>query len=826
MPKASSMNPEEIDVSNSHGAKRVLEDDPSSSSSPSDLISTSKKQKIDKDEIPVSAPSTTPNHIKGIDTGKTTIDGPKKVDPTELASAFALASLANLHSPSTREETRDVKQGVHTDQAHDGVRVMASWDETRSPKADHQPPHSPEQRSPGSAAGMLYTPPSAITLEDRNTSGGSRKVTFAPNTKETSSPGTPMRLRLAASRRLVMPSHRAPMPNNDNGMVVSPRPHRMYGGMRPPYLHTPPHMPTAHFHHGPPPPPPHQHSAYHHHHHPGHLPRPGAFHHTSPNNYGSPGGGSYWHGGPPRMGIPPRHLLQPPLKHRSVDPVPSKVYGSNQWICDFCNVASFGTYEEACIHEESCKLRVLSMSSSGEDRSIATSRSRSMDEDAIPAEALSSRLPINVKDQDWYDGTMSLAMDESDHDWLPELNCYIRKCCIEVFSATPEDVACSRNRVTLQQVGVRCCFCAPNASSPSEEAQENKDDATQAPKIDAAVSYPATVGGIYEAAKRWHRVHAEVCPYIPETVRDEMSSLATSNVWFPTTRQYWADAARALGLVDTNEGIRFGEDPSKVCNDVKRISRVPSGEEFPPHLFSRGMGYPVPPRGYYPVMMLHPTPPFVHPGMVRMDHLQQAAQVLSHDNHMPPPPNPVSGPAAHANPVLRQQHMKSLGGHIVFQEDMEMIPPYVYFLMRQVEPCLFTEADRFVARSKGPVGYPGFQCRHCNGHAGLGKYFPISSKSLSTNSTSQNIHAHLLKCRKCPDVVKDRLVQLKIEKSRAPRLEPGWRKIFFDKVWARLHRPGTVADVTSSSSSLRMADESNDDNASAVQDDDGRDHTA
>ena len=133
-------------------------------------------------------------------------------------------------------------------------------------------------------------------------------------------------------------------------------------------------------------------------------------------------------------------------------------------------------------------------------------------------------------------------------------------------------------------------------------------------------------------------------------------------------------------------------------------------------------------------------------------------------------------------------HLHSLGGYIVYPNDLAMIPSYVHFLMRQVEPCLFTEADRFVARSKGPVGYPGFQCRHCHGHAGLGKYFPVSSKSLSTNSTSQNIHAHMLKCRKCPDTVKDRLVQLKIEKSRAARLEPGWRKIFFDKVWKRLHR--------------------------------------
>ncbi|KAL3907659.1 MAG: hypothetical protein SGARI_003433 [Bacillariaceae sp.] len=174
-----------------------------------------------------------------------------------------------------------------------------------------------------------------------------------------------------------------------------------------------------------------------------------------------------------------------------------------------------------------------------------------------------------------------------------------------------------------------------------------------------------------------------------------------------------------------------------------------------------------------------------------MRHLHSLIRATASLESMGTPPSPRAAPPAPqiADPAISSQHVASLGGYIVYPTDMEMIPPYVYFLMRQVEPCLFTEADRFVARSKGPVGYPGFQCRHCSGHAGLGKYFPVSSKSLSTNSTSQNIHAHLLKCRKCPDVTKDRLVQLKIEKSRAPRLEPGWRKVFFDKVWSRLHHP-------------------------------------
>jgi hypothetical protein len=283
----------------------------------------------------------------------------------------------------------------------------------------------------------------------------------------------------------------------------------------------------------------------------------------------------------------------------------------------------------------------------------------------------------------------------------------------------------------------------------------------------------------------------EACDQIPEHVRDQLSSLANSNVWVPTTRQYWSDAARALGLVDTNEGIRFGRDPKAVQAEGKRITKVPSGEG-PEHAFSGG-----------PMPMSHVPRHFSS----RMGHLHHAIRIASGGDigtmgrglstSTGTSNSSSNGPLVAPNQAQQQQHMASLGGYIVYPQDIEMIPPYVYFLMRQVEPCLFTEADRFVARSKGPVGYPGFQCRHCNGHAGLGKYFPVTSRSLSTNSTSQNIHAHLLKCRKCPDVVKDRLVQLKIEKSRSPRLEPGWRKVFFDKVWARLHQsPPTDDDGT------------------------------
>jgi hypothetical protein len=238
-----------------------------------------------------------------------------------------------------------------------------------------------------------------------------------------------------------------------------------------------------------------------------------------------------------------------------------------------------------------------------------------------------------------------------------------------------------------------------------------------------AVSFPASMAGIYESVKRWQRVHMEACVDLPLDVRDALVQLSTSNVWIPTTRQYWVDSARALGMADTDDGIRFGKDPSRRFTATAALMQASSSQS---------------------------------------DTGEAKIQV------------PLTSGLAD-------------GRSIVQPDDYLMVPPYVYFLMSQVEACRFTEADRFVARSKGPVGYPGFQCKHCNGHAGLGKYFPVSSKSLSTNSTSQNIHAHILKCRKCPQELKRQLMELKDEKSKAPRLEPGWRKVFFDKVWSRLH---------------------------------------
>ena len=41
-----------------------------------------------------------------------------------------------------------------------------------------------------------------------------------------------------------------------------------------------------------------------------------------------------------------------------------------KWLCDYCQEATFTNYEEACIHEESCRQRILGLNySNGRNKS-------------------------------------------------------------------------------------------------------------------------------------------------------------------------------------------------------------------------------------------------------------------------------------------------------------------------------------------------------------------------------------------------------------------------------------------------------------------------
>lgn len=426
-----------------------------------------------------------------------------------------------------------------------------------------------------------------------------------------------------------------------------------------------------------------------------------------------------------RMAIPSFHNQNPPSMYGGYYDNSPYGYNSNMyqrtpsqnWACDYCNDASFISYEEACRHEAICSYNPVVQQRHTHTMMRPSLPSRSVSMTSVgsasmrsTAEMSTATSPADDDDSQYFTGKIPLCVTKADPEWLSEMNCYIRKNCVEAFSADSEDVIKSskRGRISLKQVGIRCVFCT------HQDIEE---------RVMSAVSYPVSSSGIYESVKRWIKIHLPLCKHIPTDVKEKIAALEKV-AFIPTTRQYWIDSAKALGIQDTRSGLRFTHDIQDSNNEDKAATIL----------------------------------------------LTSKAKKQTQTNKKNSKPMQIAK-----------------GGHIVYPDDEAVITPFLFMLLSQVEPCQFTDADRYIARSKCDTGFNGFQCRHCSGHAGLGKYFPTSLKALSTNSTSQNIFSHLLKCRKCPEDVKEGLKKLKAEKGHWTRRTTGWRQRFFEQVWKRLH---------------------------------------
>jgi len=316
---------------------------------------------------------------------------------------------------------------------------------------------------------------------------------------------------------------------------------------------------------------------------------------------------------------------------------------------------------------------------------------------AAPRPDVSSPKP----EEAWYPGCISLSLPEDD-DVLSPLHCFMRRYCVEAFTATPEDVATPRYgkshglKVVVGQVGIRClyCKCRPVGKRPER-----------------AVCYPSSLKNIYHSIETWQRRHSLVCQDIPTWVKRSMLELMeSSKSRAGGRRQYWEDSAVRIGMVDTANGVRFCRTPGDLA--------VSAG----------------PDNGFVPKK-------------------------------------------------------------VVAEEDRDMVTDYLFLLMDQMQTCQFTEEDRTGGRSKiknNCVGFPGMQCKHCHGKAGFGRYFPSSVSALALANSDRNINNHLQKCRRCPPQIKSELVRLQKDQSQGKNRR-GLRKLFFSRVWERMHGPSESA---------------------------------
>jgi len=148
---------------------------------------------------------------------------------------------------------------------------------------------------------------------------------------------------------------------------------------------------------------------------------------------------------------------------------------------------------------------------------------------------------------------------------------------------------------------------------------------------------------------------------------------------------------------------------------------------------------------------------------------------------------------------------------LVLDDDKLLLTDYFFYLMKQLRLCRFSESDRKTRggkREKIKIGYGGLQCIHCADVANSRKFFWSNVDRLA-NSFAE-IPGHILKCRRCPQQTKEALLNLKaFHPEQMARLPRGSQKVFFRRMWRRLHDedPGPTVITTSNSNEENLTPE-------------------
>ena len=135
----------------------------------------------------------------------------------------------------------------------------------------------------------------------------------------------------------------------------------------------------------------------------------------------------------------------------------------------------------------------------------------------------------------------------SDDDLLSDHQILVRKQ-IEFFAAQSDDVNVvmpgRRKEIFLGQVGIRCRHCV--GVSVHQRTR-------------GSVYYPAKLKGLYQAAQNMAASHLcvsceNIDPYLKAELRAYQTAKSSSG---HGGKQYWADTAGVLGVIQTEEGLRF-----------------------------------------------------------------------------------------------------------------------------------------------------------------------------------------------------------------------------------------------------------------------------
>jgi hypothetical protein len=490
------------------------------------------------------------------------------------------------------------------------------------------------------------------------------------------------------------------------------------------------------------------------------------------------------------------------------------------WVCQICNSRAFSSREEAAQHEVICvraagtdvarrrsslefgldhrniQERRFSQSNDGRrlshphalnPHSMATMHNQELLREAgdlgmdrrfslaqnVAAE--SQQAPRNFSNGPFafMKEPLPLAMD-SDKDWLTPLHCFVRRHCVQVFTASQDDVATpskgKRKPIQVGQVGIRCPHCHHDEVAKLRER--------------GSVYYPTTIASIYNATMNLLQRHLHSCTSVPDDVMRRYETLKADDARSGTSKKYWMESALSLGLVDTANGIRFSalRPPAlpSLSSQQQSTGTVGTTGRTDNEFFSSNSNAVIDLATRQDGSSAAATNPAAAGSTSGETAERASADVAAH---------PKQGDGSAAEISEMEQNLNH-SAPLVAPQDEPYSTAFSFHLLSQMQPCVFTEADRLGKRKGLPPGFPGLACRHCFGGYGSGRFFPSSIKTLSDTSKTLNVlHNHMTRCRKCPPEIRETLEKLRQthDQERA-KMKFGSQKAFFGRIWERLHK--------------------------------------
>jgi hypothetical protein len=224
--------------------------------------------------------------------------------------------------------------------------------------------------------------------------------------------------------------------------------------------------------------------------------------------------------------------------------------------------------------------------------------------------------------------------------------------------------------------------------------------------------------------------------------------------------------------------------------------------QIPFHLRAVGSYHPVAPSPEIQMQHLRMCTGLLRQGFPAAASVLYPKQLLR-DSVMPPPNSllPISNPARRpgtTSPAVLSTNSSQESdndGALVLLEDRLLLTDYFYFINQQLRICKFTKDDRTKTRGGKrkfiELGFGGIACRHCHGREEARKFF-WRNVDLLANSFSE-ICNHIQNCAYCPEEIKAAISERKSRHAeQMAKLPRGWQKVFFRRMWRRIHQDSEV----------------------------------